>query len=104
MPLVFATLRTKPDRREDVLEALRRHTPAVHNEPGCLLYATHAGRDRITVIEHWADQAALDAHSAGPVVAALGKEIADALAAPIDVALMKPVPAGDPDKGQLPNT
>ncbi|ARF59113.1 putative quinol monooxygenase [Streptomyces gilvosporeus] len=104
MPIVVATLRTKPGRREEVLAAFRRHTPAVHAEPGCLLYAAHAGEDRVTVVENWADQAALDAHSAGPVLAALGGEIADALAGPMDVAVLEPVPAGEPEKGQLPNT
>ncbi|MEU8976227.1 putative quinol monooxygenase [Streptomyces monashensis] len=104
MPIVVATLRTKPGRREDVLAAFRRHAAAVHAEPGCLLYAAHAGDDRVTVVENWADQAALDAHSAGPVLAALGGEIADALAGPGDVAVLEPVPAGEPEKGQLPNT
>ncbi|MET9077871.1 putative quinol monooxygenase [Streptomyces sp. NPDC004232] len=104
MPIVVATLRTKPGRREDVLAVFRRHAAAVHAEPGCLLYAAHAGEDRVTVVENWADQAALDAHSAGPVLAALGGEIADALAGPTDVAVLEPVPAGEPEKGQLPNT
>ncbi|GGU76486.1 antibiotic biosynthesis monooxygenase [Streptomyces albospinus] len=104
MPVVVATLRTKPGRREDVLAAFRRHTAAVHAEPGCLLYAVHAGDDRVVVVENWADQAALDAHSAGPALAKLGAEMADALAGPADVAVLEPVPAGAPDKGQLPHT
>ncbi|AJC53076.1 MULTISPECIES: putative quinol monooxygenase [Streptomyces] len=104
MPIVVATLRTKPGRREEVLKAFRRHAPAVHAEPGCLLYAAHAGEDRVTVVENWADQAALDAHSSGPVLATLGGEIADALDGPMDVAVLEPVPAGEPDKGRLPNT
>lgn len=104
MPVVVATIRTKPGRREDVLAAFRRHTPAVHAEPGCLLYAVHAGDDRVTVIENWADQASLDAHSAGPALAALGAEIAEALAAPLDVAVVEPVPSGELGKDRLPNT
>ncbi|MFD8549615.1 putative quinol monooxygenase [Streptomyces sp. NPDC059649] len=104
MPVVVATIRTKPGRRADVLAAFRRHTPAVHAEPGCLLYAVHAGDDRVTVIENWADQAALDAHSAGPALEALGAEIAEALAAPVDVAVVEPVPSGELGKDRLPNT
>ncbi|GGV19937.1 hypothetical protein GCM10010260_69960 [Streptomyces filipinensis] len=104
MPIVVATLRTKPGRRDEVLAAFRRHAPAVHAEPGCLLYAVHAGEDRVTVVENWADQAALDAHSAGAALAALGGEIAGELAGPTDVAVLEPVPTGDPDKGLLPTT
>ncbi|WP_407554224.1 putative quinol monooxygenase [Streptomyces sp. Pv4-95] len=101
MPVVVATMRTKPGRREDVLAAFRRHAPAVHAEPGCLLYAAHSGDDRVTIVEHWTDQAALDAHSAGPAMAALIGDITDAMAAPVDVAVLDPVPAGDPAKGVL---
>ncbi|MEU9119020.1 putative quinol monooxygenase [Streptomyces sp. NPDC048506] len=104
MPVVVATIRTKPGRRDHVLDAFRRHAPAVHAEPGCLLYAAHAGDDRVTVIENWADQASLDAHSAGPALEALGAEIAEALAAPLDIAVLQPVPAGEPGKDRLPNT
>ncbi|MFJ9412291.1 putative quinol monooxygenase [Streptomyces sp. NPDC101393] len=103
MPVVVATLRTKPGRRDEVLGAFRRHAPAVHAEPGCLLYAAHAGEDRVIVVENWADQATLDAHSAGPALAALGAEIAEALAAPVDVAVVEAVPAGEPGKGALPH-
>ncbi|MFE0380201.1 putative quinol monooxygenase [Streptomyces inhibens] len=104
MPVVVATIKTKPGRREDVLAAFRRHAPAVHAEPGCLLYAVHASEDRVTVVENWVDHACLDAHSAGPALEALGAEIAEALASPVDVAVLEPVPAGEPGKGRLPNT
>ncbi|MFF8313981.1 putative quinol monooxygenase [Streptomyces lydicus] len=104
MPVVVATVKTKPGRRADVLAAFRRHAPAVHAEPGCLLYAVHAGEDRVTVIENWFDQASLDAHSAGPALEAIGAEIAEALAAPVDVAVLQPVPVGEPGKDRLPQS
>ena len=98
MPVVVA-MKAKPGRSEDVLAALRRHAPAVHAEPGRLLHAAHSGDDRVTTVEHWADRATLDAHSAGPAMAALIEDITDAMAAPVDVAVPEPAPAGDPAKG-----
>ncbi|MFI0790817.1 putative quinol monooxygenase [Streptomyces lydicus] len=104
MPVVVATLGTEPGRRADVLAAFRRHAPAVHAEPGCLLYAVHEGEDRVTVVENWSDRASLDAHSAGPALEAIGPEIAEALAAPLDVAVLQSVPVGEPGKDRLPQT
>ncbi|MFJ4186311.1 putative quinol monooxygenase [Kitasatospora sp. NPDC089509] len=101
MPVVIATLRTKPGRRDDVLAAFEEHTPAIHAEPGCELYAVHAGPDRVTVVEKWADQASLDAHGVGAPLVALGRVLADALAEPGDVAVLDAFPAGDPAKGLL---
>ncbi|MFF2076275.1 putative quinol monooxygenase [Kitasatospora sp. NPDC058162] len=101
MPVVIATIRTKPGRRDEVLAAFEQHTPAIHAEDGCQLYAVHAGPDRITVVEKWADQAALDAHSTGAPLAALGPALADALAEPADVAVLDAFPAGDPTKGLI---
>ncbi|MFH8683676.1 putative quinol monooxygenase [Streptomyces lydicus] len=71
---------------------------------GCLLYAVHEGEDRVTVIENWSDRASLDAHSAGPALEAIGAEIAEALTAPLDVAVLQPVPVGEPGKDRLPQT
>ncbi|MFI8458705.1 putative quinol monooxygenase [Kitasatospora sp. NPDC085464] len=101
MPVVIATIRSKPGRRDEVLAAFEKHTPAVHAEDGCELYAVHAGPDRVTVVEKWADQAALDAHSAGDTLVAIAAAITDALAEPLDVAVMDPYPAGDEAKGLL---
>ncbi|MBD0689913.1 putative quinol monooxygenase [Streptomyces sp. CBMA123] len=99
MPIVIATLRTKPGHRDEVLAAFEQHTPAIHAEPGCELYAVHAGPDRVTVVEKWSDQATLDAHSAGAPLAALGAVLAAALAEPADVAVLDAFPAGEPAKG-----
>ncbi|MEV7279253.1 putative quinol monooxygenase [Streptomyces sp. NPDC093111] len=101
MPVVIATILTKPGHRDDVLNVFTKHIPDVHAEPGCQMYAAHAGVDRVVVVEKWADQTSLDAHSQGPVLAAIADEITDHLDAPLDIAITEPVPAGTPTKGQL---
>ncbi|WP_431043752.1 putative quinol monooxygenase [Streptomyces sp. P1-3] len=101
MPVVIATIKTKPGRREEVLNAFAEHSLAVHSENGCQLYAVHAGADRVTVVEKWADQASLDAHSEGQALGAIATAITDALAEPLDIAVMEAFPAGDTIKGLL---
>ncbi|MFF2146180.1 putative quinol monooxygenase [Kitasatospora sp. NPDC058190] len=101
MPIVIATIKTKPGRRDEVLAAFEKHTPAIHAEDGCELYAVHAGTDRVTVVEKWADQATLDAHGSGAPLAAIAAAVADALAEPLDIAVMEPFPAGDEAKGLI---
>ncbi|MGW2631578.1 putative quinol monooxygenase [Streptomyces chattanoogensis] len=101
MPVVIATIKTRPGRRDEVLNAFEKHSPAVHAEHGCQLYAVHAGADRVTVVEKWADQASLDAHSQGPALDAIASAITDALAEPLDIAVMEAFPTGDPAKGLL---
>ncbi|MEV6009765.1 putative quinol monooxygenase [Streptomyces sp. NPDC051976] len=101
MPVVIATLMTKPGRRDEVLEAFEHHSPAVHAEHGCLLYVVHAGPHRVTVVEKWADQASLDAHRDGPVISTIIAATADALAAPLDIAVLDAFPTGVGRKGVL---
>ncbi|MFH8380734.1 putative quinol monooxygenase [Kitasatospora sp. NPDC018058] len=101
MPVVIATIKTKPGRRDEVLAAFEKHTPAIHAENGCELYAVHAGTDRVTVVEKWADQASLDAHGAGDPLAAIAAAVTDALAEPLDIAVMEPFAAGGAAKGLI---
>ncbi|TJZ54153.1 antibiotic biosynthesis monooxygenase [Streptomyces piniterrae] len=101
MPVVIATIKTKPGRRDEVLNAFEKHAPAVHAENGCQLYAVHAGADRVVVVEKWADQASLDAHSQGQALGAIATAITDALAEPLDIAVMDAFPTGDTTKGVL---
>ncbi|MFD7668003.1 putative quinol monooxygenase [Streptomyces sp. NPDC059788] len=101
MPVVVATVRTKPGELEAALDVFRSHAPAVHEEDGCLLYAVHAGEDRVVVVENWADGAALDAHSRGAALTAIAAGVTGLLAAPMDVAVLDAVPMGDPGKSTL---
>ena len=103
MPVVVtAVFRPLPGRSADLVEALRTTMPAVHDEPGCLLYAIHDADDgTVTMIEKWASVADLDAHGEGAPVAALSAAVEGLLAAPVTVVRMTPVPVGDPARGAL---
>jgi len=100
--VVTAVFRPAPGRKEDLVEALRKTMPGVHAEDGCLLYAIHDADDgTITMIEKWESVEALDAHGAGPAVAALSGATGDLLAEPVHVVRMSPIPVGDAARGAL---
>ncbi|GAB0118144.1 putative quinol monooxygenase [Acidisoma sp. 7E03] len=74
---IIAVLTAKIGHRASLLAAFQEIVPAVREEPGCLEYqpvvdmATSPvkfGADTLVVIEKWRDQAALDAHNAGPAL------------------------------------
>ena len=100
--VVTAVFHPAPDRRDDLVAALRASIPAVHDEAGCLLYAIHDASDgTVTMIEKWTGQGDLDAHAAGPAVVALNAAIDGLLASPVVVTTMAPLPAGTDDQGVL---
>jgi len=100
--VVTAVFHPTPGRNEDLVEALRSTMPAVHAEPGCLLYAIHDAADgTITMIEKWESVEDLDAHGSGPAVAALGAAIDGLVTAPALVTRMTPIPVGEPGLGEL---
>jgi autoinducer 2-degrading protein len=65
-------MRAQPGRRADLLELLRELVDAAAaDEPGTLVYVMHeAADDADTVVSYelFADEAALEAHKASPVV------------------------------------
>ncbi|MEX5237661.1 putative quinol monooxygenase [Kocuria arenosa] len=66
---MFAPAARAQDR---LIEALQKAIPAMHEEPGCLLYAIHDAADGLIVmIEKWASDSDLAAHTEGPAVARL---------------------------------
>jgi len=100
--VVTALFRPAPDRKDELVEALRRSIPAVHEEDGCLLYAIHDAADgTITMIEKWTSGAALATHAAGEAVKALQANLAGLLAEAATVTTMTPIPAGTPQQGEL---
>ncbi|WP_165067548.1 putative quinol monooxygenase [Marisediminicola senii] len=102
-PVVVTAIFTPAEGQHDaVVEALKPAIAAVHEESGCLLYAIHDAPDgSIVMIEKWQSAELLDAHGAGPAVAALGESLAGKLAAPIDVTRLTPIPAGTETQGTL---
>jgi quinol monooxygenase YgiN len=102
MPVVvIATMTAKPDSVDTVREACKRAIDAVHQEPGCELYALHEGDRTFVFVEQWADADALKTHSTAPAVATMFGEIGDHLDGAPDIKLLQPVVAGDADKGRL---
>lgn len=98
---VIATITPKPERFDAVREAFEQTIPLVHEEPGCELYALYASKTALVMVERWADAAALNAHGSGETFTGLVARVQDDLAVPFDVQVVRPVPAGDPAKGQL---
>jgi quinol monooxygenase YgiN len=102
MPVVVvATMTAKPDSVDTVREACKRAIDAVHQEPGCELYALHEGDRTFVFVEQWADEDALKTHSTAPAVATMFGEIGEHLDGAPDIKLLQPVVAGDAGKGQL---
>ncbi|WP_324275982.1 putative quinol monooxygenase [Blastococcus brunescens] len=99
--VVVATVTPKPDRADEVREAILAAVPKVHAEPGCELYALHEGDGTFVMVERWESPEALKVHGRAEALTTLGGELADKLAAPLDVRRLAPVPAGDADKGAL---
>ena len=103
MPVVVVatTLTAKPDSVETVREACKRAIEAVHQEPGCELYALHEGNGTFVFVEQWADGDALKTHSTAPAIATLFGEVGEHLDGAPDIKMLQPVPAGDAGKGRL---
>lgn len=100
--VVVATMFPKPEFRADVLAALDEVIGRVHSEDaGCLKYSLNEGPDRLVMIEKWASQDDLQAHSASPAFQALTAALDGKLAAEMDVQILQPHPAGTTEQGQI---
>ncbi len=94
---VVATIPARPEAVDDVRDALRTLTAATRAEDGCLAYYLHESASApgtFVTVEHWTDQAALDAHLAGPAVAAAFAAVGGALAGEVVVHPLQPVAVG----------
>jgi quinol monooxygenase YgiN len=102
MPVVVvATLTAKPESIDTVRDILTRAVEEVHDEPGCQLYSLHQTGETFVFVEQWADPEALKTHSTAPAITKWFTAAGEHLAGAPDIKMLQPVPAGDPDKGQL---
>jgi quinol monooxygenase YgiN len=102
MPVVVvATMTVKPESVDTVREILTDAVKEVHDEPGCQLYSLHQTGDTFVFVEQWADEEALKTHSTAPAIGKMFSAVGEHLAGAPDIKTLQPVPAGDPDKGQL---
>jgi quinol monooxygenase YgiN len=102
MPVVVvATLTVKPESVDAVRDILTTAVEEVHTEPGCQLYSLHQSGETFVFVEQWADDEALKAHSTAPAVAKMFTAAGEHLAGAPDIKMLQPVPAGEPEKGQI---
>ena len=100
--VVTAVFVPAPGRHDEVVAALEPAIAAVHQEPGCILYAIHrAPDDSIVMIEKWESEELLDEHGAGQAVADLNASLEGKLAKPVEVTRLVPLPAGTAEQGLL---
>jgi len=93
MPIgVTAKLQVQAGKNQEFESIFKQLVAAVHaNEEGCLLYALHQSRDdtqTYIVLEQYADEAALQAHSKTDHYRNFGKELASCMAAAPKIELM----------------
>jgi quinol monooxygenase YgiN len=102
MPVVVvATLTVKPESVDTARDILTSAVDEVQGEPGCQLYSLHQTGETFVFIEQWADEEALKTHSGAPAVAKMFTAVGEHLAGAPDIKTLQPIPAGEPDKGQL---
>ena len=102
--IVVVIMQAKPGAGSALKELMVASVPDTHRETGCLTYALHTANDdpdRVAIVEHWADQTALDAHFQQPYLRKLFADVEHVLAEPPITAVCSALPAGDPVKGVL---
>lgn len=102
--VIVATIIAKPGQEELVEKTFKAAIPAVHAEPGCLLYGLHRKADttgEFVIIEKWASQEALGAHMKGAAMREVGVALAQALAGPPDALFLEALPAGAGESGAV---
>ncbi|MEO6512553.1 MAG: putative quinol monooxygenase [Nocardioides sp.] len=85
---VVATIPAKAGSEDGIREALTSLATATRDEDGCVgydLFESGSAPGTFVTIERWRDQAALDAHLAGPAVAAAFASAADHLAGEVAI-------------------
>jgi quinol monooxygenase YgiN len=102
-PIVVTAVFTPKDGQFDaVVAALRPAIAAVHEEPGCILYAIHEAPDgTIVMIEKWESAQLLDEHGDGAAVASLNASLDGLIAKPTEVTRLVPIAAGTASQGAL---
>ena len=100
--VVTAIFHPAEGSRDAVLAAMAPAIAAVHEEPGCLLYAIHDAPDgSIVMIEKWESAELLDAHGHGAAVAAFRLSLEGLVSAPAEVTRLVPIPMGEESRGAL---
>jgi len=100
--VVVAMMKVIPQKRNEVRTALLKQVERVHQEePDAELFAAFEAKDGFVLIEKWASAEALGKHASGGALAEYRVVLEPALAQPIEIDILTPLPAGDLEKGQL---
>jgi quinol monooxygenase YgiN len=100
--VVVATMKVMPDRREEVRAALLRQVARVHvEELAAQRFAAHETEDGFVLIEKRDSAESAQEHASGAALAEYRRVLDPALSEPLDIRVLKALPAGDPQKGSL---
>jgi quinol monooxygenase YgiN len=100
--IVTAHFEAHEGHEQNLIDALRESIPAVHAEPGCLMFALHRAENRsVVLLEKWESEELLKTHLDGDPVAALVDRIAPHIAKSPEVVRLTAVPAGTGHQGIL---
>lgn len=94
MITVVATTTFRPETLAQAMAVLERLVETTRGEPGCLRYDLFRNRARpetVTMIEEWADQAALQTHGASASFRAALAQLGPWAAAASDMMVLEPV-------------
>ncbi|NGZ75364.1 putative quinol monooxygenase [Saccharibacillus alkalitolerans] len=86
MIVIHADMQIKPEKREAFLQTVQPLVAGSQAEDGCLRYTLTqdvANLDRFTMIEVWADEAAVERHNASPHFTGFFKVANDFFAVPL---------------------
>ncbi|MBY5931674.1 antibiotic biosynthesis monooxygenase [Tateyamaria omphalii] len=89
---IFATIRPKPQYRAEALAAIKSVLDVTRSEPGCRRFELNvdAGEDdALYLVEHWADDAALEAHYAQDYIRDVFAAYETWLAEPVQIVRMR---------------
>jgi len=102
--VIVANLWAREDTIDQVVALMREDAVYTHgNEPSCLLFSVHRDIDdplHLTVIEAYADQAALEQHRASSFYQRVMTELPDLLA-DRDRTVLEPIPTGDSERAYV---
>lgn len=85
---IICVVRGKPEHRARVAELLLELVGPARAEPGCLYYDVYQQTnepDTFTIVDGWASEAAIAAHTAHPNVARVVDQLNPMLASPLAV-------------------
>ena len=70
--MIVVEFEVKPEHRDELIELMKGHAQRSRAEDGCQQFDVllpQEDQSRVLLVEAWRDQAALDAHSKGPMLA-----------------------------------